>query len=232
MRRWIGCDEDNSASVSAAWKMPNERIVFACMMTRILPRGWAYVSCVKYSSRFCCKSIEHPQASFFARMTSIVDLRAIWGDLSHVPHTRISLARIYVGFGWTEETLNSLLYALEVKKKKRTPTPYSLFPYDASCDRKTNSSHRPLNSFVNPLTLTRVLLVLFSLSAAQVLEDPQVKNGQVPSVVQNTLRALVAKVGLQAVREVQLKNSRRDSHPAVDNLLHDVVRWKVIGWDR
>ena len=70
------------------------------------------------------------------------------------------------------------------------------------------------------------------LSATQVLEVPQVRNGQVPSVVQNTLRALVAKVGLQAVREVQVKNSRRDSYPAMDNLLHDVVRWKVIGWDR
>lgn len=58
------------------------------------------------------------------------------------------------------------------------------------------------------------------------------KNGRVPSVVQNTLRALVAKVGLQAVREVQLKNSRRDPHPEVDTLLHDVVRWKVSGWDR
>jgi hypothetical protein len=61
-----------------------------------------------------------------------------------------------------------------------------------------------------------------------------VKKGQVPRVVQSTVRALVAKVGLQAVREVQLKitTTRRDSHPAVDTLLHDVVRWKVIGWDR
>jgi|AntAceMinimDraft_12_1070368.scaffolds.fasta_scaffold110070_1 hypothetical protein len=46
------------------------------------------------------------------------------------------------------------------------------------------------------------------------------------------LRAIVAKVGLQAVREVQLKDCRKDFHPAINTLLHDIVQWKVLGWDR
>mmetsp|Transcript_17180 Transcript_17180/g.27585 ORF Transcript_17180/g.27585 Transcript_17180/m.27585 type:complete len:132 (+) Transcript_17180:1184-1579(+) len=89
-----------------------------------------------------------------------------------------SLARIYVGFGWTEEALNSLHYAIEV------------------------------------------------------LEAPRGKHGKVPRVVQHMLRAIVAKVGLQAVREVQLKDCRKDFHPAINTLLHDIVQWKVLGWDR
>ena len=75
----------------------------------------------------------------------------------------------------------------------------------------------------------------------EVLEDPAVKScGNAPDVVKHAVRALVAKVGLQAVREVYSKNidggggvnGGREAKPAVDNLLHEVVRWKANGWDR
>lgn len=86
----------------------------------------------------------------------------------------MSLARLYVAFGWTEEAMNSVLHALDI------------------------------------------------------LESPQV-----PKIVQHIVRTLVAKVGLQAVREVQQKrNQTAQLNPAFDSLLHDVVTWKVNGWDR
>lgn len=99
--------------------------------------------------------------------------------------------------------------------------------------RKNEKKKTKKPPFIFPQTSTSMVQHSHSCSfCAQVLEHPRAKDGRVPSVVQNTLRALVAKVGLQAVRDAQLKNSRKDSHPEVDTLLHDVVKWHVSGWDR
>ena len=65
----------------------------------------------------------------------------------------------------------------------------------------------------------------------QVLEDTKIRSKRVPRTLQHILHALVAKVGLQSVCEVQ-SNDSNDHHPAISAMLHEVVRWKVVGFDR
>jgi hypothetical protein len=75
------------------------------------------------------------------------------------------------------------------------------------------------------------VLIDVNFAATQVLEGTQIRSRNVPRALQHILRALIAKVGLQSVRETKSDDSN-DPHPAIIAMLHEVVRWKVVGFDR